>query len=234
MGQEESEEGLYVYPDLRTCIAGKFQSCKLELGEAAMIVSAKLSAGIMELSSGRAEGPQLSYELSTRDMICRHMHLRDPYEKSMVEVKVSGAEGGGEGVFACKDIPATTVVAFYNGIRIPADEEDTNDTWEDCSYRIFSAVDEDIDSDNTERIDMPAHLRSTEEYCATVGHKINHSFTPNCKFSKFVHPLYGPIPCVVTTEDVIAGQELFTYYKYLLSDCPDWYSNLWEMQGIVS
>ena len=157
---------------------------------------------------------------------------RDPYEKQMVEVKKSEADDAGEGVFARKDIPAATVVAFYNGIRIPADEEDTDDSWDDCSYRIFVAIDDgtDIDNDDTERMDMPAMFRSTENYCATVAHKINHSFNPNCNFSKFIHPMFGPIPCVITSKHVTAGEELFTYYKYLLSDCPEWYSSLWEMQ----
>jgi hypothetical protein len=68
----------------------------------------------------------------------------------MVEVKKSEADDAGKGVFARKDIPAATVVAFYNGIRIPADEEDTDDSWDDCSYRIFVAIDDgtDIDNDN--------------------------------------------------------------------------------------
>ena len=160
------------------------------------------------------------------------MLYRDPYEEQMVEVKTSGADMAGEGVFALKDIPADTVVAFYNGVRIPADEADTEDSWEDCSYRIFVAIDDgtDIDNDDCERMDMPAQYRATENYCATVAHKINHSFNPNCRFSKYIHPMFGPIPCVITSEHVAAGEELFTYYKYLLSDCPDWYSSLWESQ----
>ena len=188
--------------------------------------------GIVEVQTSTPEGISLIYELSTREKICTNMLHRDPYEKQMVEVKRSNADNAGEGVFALQDIPSNTVVAFYNGIRIPADEGDTNDSWDDCSYRIFVAIDEDtdIDSNDTERVDMPAQYRSTESYCATVAHKINHSFNPNCKFSKYIHPMFGPIPCVITTEDVIAGQELFTYYKYLLSDCPLWYSDLWEAQ----
>lgn len=41
----------------------------------------------------------------------------DPYEALMVRCDVSTVPGGGEGLFAEKDIPAGTVVSFYNGIR---------------------------------------------------------------------------------------------------------------------
>ena len=54
------------------------------------------------------------------------------------------------------------------------------------------------------------------------------------------------IPCIQTTQRVYRGEELLTYYRlvgekildpvnpypyvvrYLLSDCPDWYSDLWD------
>ena len=189
--------------------------------------------GIMDVQTTIVNDIELIHEISTKERICSNMLHRDAYEKTLVEVKKSAvANDAGEGVYALRNIPRETVVAFYNGIRIPADEEDINDSWDDCSYRIFVDIDDgtDIDNENTERMDIPPKYRNTNAYCATVAHKINHSFNPNCKFSKFIHPIFGPIPCVVTSEDVYAGDELFTYYKYLLSDCPDWYSTRWDVQ----
>ena len=122
-----------------------------------------------------------------------------------------------------------------------------------------------------EQMDIPLELRDTSMYCATSAHKINHSFQPNCRFSRFNHPRleqkcvfdkvhyhfsekrFGPLPCVTTTQQVKAGEELFSYYRftqseiqphdfrmytvqdaflfrYLLSDCPEWYLNLWEQK----
>ena len=69
---------------------------------------------------------------------------------------------------------------------------------------------------------------SPEQYSATLGHKCNHSFSPNCQFSIYLHPRYGRLPCLLTSKAVGAGQELLTYYRYLLSDCPQWYSDLWD------
>ena len=174
----------------------------------------------------------LNYEQSTRDHICNQLLLRDPYETKLVEVRDSGEEEGGQGLFAARDIEAKTVVAFYNGVRVPGAEVNEELDWDDCSYRIFVNVDhdQDDDQDGLERMDIPEKFRSIKNYCATVGHKCNHSFRPNCFFSQFNHPRFGLIPCIITSVRVSAGEELLTYYKYLLSDCPEWYSNLWDRQ----
>jgi hypothetical protein len=37
------------------------------------------------------------------------------------------------------------------------------------------------------------------KYCATLGHKMNHSFRPNCMEWFFDHPRFGVIPCERTT-----------------------------------
>ena len=47
---------------------------------------------------------------------------RDPYETKILRVGASRVEGGGEGAYARKNLPAGTVVAYYNGIRMKAEE----------------------------------------------------------------------------------------------------------------
>ena len=76
-------------------------------------------------------------------------------------------------------------------------------------------------------------LRSTARYCATLGHKVNHSFRPNCRFSSFIHPLFGRLPSILTTETVPAGAELLVYYKYEMDNCPQWYADLWQSIGRI-
>ena len=185
----------------------------------------------MEIHPCEGVGSFLTYEISTMNWICSNLLQRDPYENQMIEVMGSGLDMAGEGVFAKKDLLPEIVVAFYNGVRIPADAGDEDDNWEDCSYRIFVEIDEDatdIECENRERMDMPEEYRSLDKYCATLAHKINHSFNPNCRFGKFHHPIFGPIPSVITTQFIPKGTELFCYYKYLLDDCPQWYADLWE------
>ena len=65
----------------------------------------------------------------------------------------------------------------------------------DCDYRIFGyMVNEGEDVDGEERLDIPPCYRSTEQYRASLGHKCNHSFSPNCYFSQYLHPplLWSP------------------------------------------
>lgn len=63
-------------------------------------------------------------------------------------------------------------------------------------------------------------------YSATLAHKVNHSFFPNCRFSDFAHPRFGRILCVKTTKEIRAGDELFCNYGYNVADCPEWYKAL--------
>ena len=69
--------------------------------------------------------------------------------------------GGGDGLFLRLDCEANTVVAFYNGVIIPAADDDAHETWEECSYRIF------VTDDSNERMDIPERCRSTEVYRGT-------------------------------------------------------------------
>ena len=46
--------------------------------------------------------------------------------------------------------------------------------WEERSYRIMLGEDG--------RMDIPEDMRQTSQYRATLGHKVQHSFQPNCEF----------------------------------------------------
>ena len=40
------------------------------------------------------------------------------------------------------------------------------------------------------KLDIPLEYRGIEQYCATLGHKCNHSFSPNCYFSQVKQGLF--------------------------------------------
>ena len=67
------------------------------------------------------------------------MLARDPYERRMVVVGQSGERGGGEGLFAARDLSPNTVAAFYNGVRLAGrnQQEEEEEEEEDCDYKIF-------------------------------------------------------------------------------------------------
>ena len=135
--------------------------------------------------------------------------------------------GGGDGLFLLRDVPASgTVVAFYNGLRMK-DDGDEDEAWDVCDYRVF------VDLESEERIDMPSEYRGWSRYRTTSGHKVNHSFVAaNCEFGTFFHPRFGRVPCIKTMKPALKkGTELLCYYHYALSDCPQWYSDLWDKMG---
>ena len=127
----------------------------------------------------------------------------------------------GEGVFAVTDIPQDTFVCFYHGIYI---EEGANSPQENCDYQIF------IDwraAPASPSLDILADAWSYQDYKASLGHKVNHSWRPNCQYAKFQHPVFGHTALGIRTiMKVDKGEELSTNYRYDLDACPEWYYEL--------
>ena len=161
-------------------------------------------------------------EVSTCHFMTTSPQLRDPYEVSMVEVRQSMVEGAEEGLFSRKEVTAGAVLAFYNGIRREK-PQDSNPAWreEENAYKIFDPT------NKAGVVDIPGHFRSLDNYCASLAHKTNHSFIPNCEFGEFHHPRFGLVPCLQAIHSIAAGEEIFVWYGYELDYCPAWYMDAW-------
>ena len=149
--------------------------------------------------------------------------LADPYERLMVEVRQSTVRGGGDGLFARTDIPANTVVSFYHGLVYrPGQEVEVEEDQYD--YMIF------LDWNNTDHshsLDVPPHYWSHHNYRASLAHKANHSFQPNCGFRRFQHPRFGLGCLAITTFTTVrAGEEIFVNYRYSPDCAPAWFSDM--------
>jgi hypothetical protein len=103
-------------------------------------------------------------------------------------------------------------------IRLPPAHGQKED-WETSGYKIFANTNEQWG----ERIDLPGDLIYLDNYCATLGHKVNHSFVYNCTEWFFKHPRHDLIPCTKAIRDIQAGEELFLHYGYDPRNCPAWY-----------
>lgn len=215
-GTMTGEGMMYIFPDLTTCLVGYFDKGVMLRARAAVVTQVVLCKGVMEVSSTEPLGQGCRREVSSPTSLCGFPTARDVYESRMIECRTSRMGGAGEGVFMKRSVPAGTIVAFYNGVVV---EDDCGKTWEECSYRIFLGE---------KCLDIPPEMRDVKSYCATLAHKMNHSFKPNCKFGEIEHPRFGHIPTIVTSEPVDKDQELYVYYHYRLDDCPEWYSSLWE------
>ena len=109
--------------------------------------------------------------------------LRDPYERVTVSCRLSSLPtGAGDGLFALRDIPEKTIISYYNGIRLWPGESYTTTS---CNYQIY------VDWTNTDEspyIDIPKECVDATSYCASLAHKANHGFKPNCRYVPADHP----------------------------------------------
>lgn len=214
----------YLYPDFITAFVGNFNQGIMEFAQVAELKSVIDDKGIKVPMFTEPNGRLYKREISTYDFVTNNPLLPDPYESKLVEIRPSRVGGAGDGLFAKVKIEANVVVAFYNGKRIgPRSWEDFNHP--DWSYNAYKIFDPAIHNGT---IDIPSEYRETKNYNATLAHKTNHSFLPNGEFVSFDHPRLGIIPCICTSHDVEAGEEIFVHYGYSFNDCPDWYEEAWQ------
>ena len=139
----------------------------------------------------------------------------DPWEAEMVEVRGSGLEQAGEGLFALQDLPSHSLVSLYAGVRLSSVRARQHGS----DYRIRLTADKDLD--------IPDSCRGLDRYRATLAHKANHSFSPNTVWDLMEHPRFGLIRALCSTQDIPAGQEITVNYNLGLAAGPDWYRLLW-------
>ena len=120
-----------------------------------------------------------------------------------------------------------TILSFYNGIRLhPSVQGDLPD-WADNAYRIFDPT------KKSGTIDIPKEFIDSNNYCASLAHKTNHSFMPNAELVIFDHPRFGLVPSILSTQDIGENEEIFVHYGYELDDCPAWYEDSWNQGNTI-
>lgn len=223
---EFTGDGLaYLYPDLATALVGEFAGGVLVSGAWRSVEGVRwVDGGIPAPTFGPARGEAVPFSRSTRTSVGACPLVPDPYESAVVECRTSGMPGAGEGLFARVDLLAGTVAAFYNGVRIPYALGGPKEEWATSGYKIFV----NADFTSGERMDIPEDCVSLSSYRATLGHKVNHSFVPNCSEWFFDHPRFGVVPCERTVRDVRAGEELTLDYEYDPFNAPEWFTTALE------
>jgi histone-lysine N-methyltransferase SETD7 len=126
---------------------------------------------------------------------------------------------GGDGLFAKIDRPKGSVVAFYNGIRLNTSSILMSARYGKSDYRIRLNAETDLD--------IPKGFENVEIYSATLGHKTNHSFDPNCEWIIVEHPRFGLIRGLRSQKDIQKDEELLINYTMNLGDAPEWYRVVW-------
>lgn len=195
------DNAVFLYPDLKTLIAGRFDKGRLMKGHAAVIISVDYVNGIPVPRPGQLARDLYTLDESTkREMTPKlGLHLNDPYETQHLEVKDSGIRGAGRGVFAAKDAAAGTVLGFYNGVRMSNFESKLRRADRNSPYR--------MDNDWAKPgqiLNVPEGYREPRQYSASLGHLVNHGKKGkvNAKFEMFDHPRFGKVKSVVAVKDI--------------------------------
>lgn len=80
-------------------------------------------------------------------------------------------------------------------------------------------------------ISLPHDERGSalSSYCATLGHKVNHSFMPNADYGGLLDsPRFGVIRAFVSRRAIKQGEEILINYGYPLPTGPPWYRELYQ------
>jgi len=212
----------YIYPDMSTALYGKFQDGKMVETVPVDISRSYLdkSGTMLRLRFGKAafRAPIYRYWPSGLDFVGVPPLQDDPFEHKYIYVGQSKmSEFAGDGLYVKRDVPANTTISFYNGIRVQPGEQPP---WSNGGYQIY--VDWNKTSVITsELMDIPPDYVPAKRYKASLAHKINHSFDPNCRWGVIEHPTFGRVPRVVTIKDLKAGQELSCHYMMDMGECFD-------------
>jgi len=214
-------EGLFLYPDLSSAIKGQFKDQRLKSGRFGKVDNIFDDISGLPLPQVQILEPKVSYKYdpSMSVLISNSPLRRDPYEHQTVYVKTSTVPFAGEGLFAKRFLPAGTLVALFNGIR-QRESGFVKKPIEFSDYRIGLGTGEIC-------LDIPEPYTSLKKYCATLGHKACHSFTPNSAFKEFFHPRFGRIMSIVAESDIDLDKEILVSYNYRIHQAPSWYQDLY-------
>jgi len=220
-GKFTGNEIMFVYPDFHMCLIGRFQDGIMKETRLSFLESITFDGNILVAVPCKQIFGTDVFSYSPASPLGVTVQTADPYETARCSIQPSCIPGAGEGLFAKVDIPAGQIVSFYHGAYFPygAKCDNTN-----CDYQIF------LDWKNAPKsdfLDIPEDCISTENYCASLAHKANHSFSPNCEFIRFYHPRYcGQSLAIRTMRDILSGEEFTVHYKYDIDDAPSWFLQL--------
>jgi histone-lysine N-methyltransferase SETD7 len=163
-----TNEGAFINQDLESAYVGRFVDGKMMAGQVARVTGQRTVDSMKVVEFSEPTGTVYKYA-PTEEGTMTDPLVTDITEDTWVHVKESslGPEVG-QGLFAKQDIPDNTVVAFFGGLRYTINQFNEShlidpDYWTKCENNI---------------IHLPDELgKDTSKYKATLGHKINHSFS---------------------------------------------------------
>ena len=202
---------------METVLVGKFLNGTMIAAKTSKIARERCNRGIKEIQISKPNDNSLTYRYQrpTRVNIGDQPGAMDPYTKKNIYI---GDGQKDDGVFAKRNIEKGELVLYYSGLFVNTTEQAlyTRYTYHNQSEDEFWAVHRNLMSfEGTVHIHIPEPYWNISNYRATLGHKLNHSFTKGKTiWGRAFHPRFGHIRSVVAKEDIKRGEEIFINYGY--------------------
>ncbi|XP_040576718.1 histone-lysine N-methyltransferase SETD7 [Lepeophtheirus salmonis] len=220
----------YIFPDYITALIGNFSHNNEFLeGVETRITHYRCTDEVMELkfANPKPHAPLLKPFRPNSHSLSKTPLVRDPLEKRNVYLSPSITIlelKSEDSLFARRNITPHSLVAYYNGYKVPISDTFANISDFDTAYKNV------MNYDMYWMMNIPLESVDSKNYIATLGHKVNHHFwLYNVDFGYAKHPLYGEIRCLTSTKRIRKGQEIFAHYGYVIGEeeTPDWYNDLY-------
>lgn len=231
----------YIYPDLETVYLGEFDNGIMVKAQQSTITGYRCINGVLELRFADPTGPFYHFKAPSNETFGDQPLLTDILDDKYLVVKQSNVEHevADEGAFATRDIPKGTTITLYSGMIFTKHQIDLFNNRTAAARAARNATEDEMWYDSKYHgslpecqkatITIPVEMGSTDIYRATLGHKLNHQFEPNCAFGGVLDsPRFGFIRAFYTLRDIKKGEELFIHYGYNVEKGPIWYRELYQ------
>ncbi len=224
-GHVTGDKIAYIYPDGETTFLGRFENRFMKKAYAVDVLKYGCDENgmfVVKQFSDPVSDQAFFYEPPTNVSFGggAPLGVMDPYELKTVKLAPSAVAGGGEGVFAIRDIPRNRFSCMYSLFYYRFDDETavysqncydnvnkTDDYRRHCKkYSLGTSM-------WMARIDVPPEFDVNP--LPNLGPKVNHHFRlNNSAYSEIEHPRWGEMQSVASMIDIKAGQEIHTHYGY--------------------
>ena len=138
-GKLSGSDIAYIYPDYKTAMVGKFEDRIMKSAKLTRVTKVTCNQGMLQVQFDDPDPKSQTffYDPSTNASLGSMWFVKEPLEETTVEVKESNIPGAGMGIFAERDIAASKVVAFYNGLIL--DPEQSQIRLRNCANKFGTA-----------------------------------------------------------------------------------------------
>ena len=171
----------YIYPDMETAFVGRFENRVMKKAKYKRVLELKCDTNGLPYVSKFSEGPSdIFYHapLSNISFGAVPDRVVDPFERNMVELRMSSIPNSGQGVFVKKDVEPSMVVSLYVGYVYDANQMEIYR--KHCAFNVSKTYNErrhcskyaiDINYTN-HMINIPPEIDIPETFLPTLGPKV--------------------------------------------------------------